>query len=66
MLFHVLVAIAEFERDLALSECLTVLPLQGTRRGGKLPPQGLSISPDKLAVAPAVVRAWRHAREADR
>ncbi len=49
MLFHVLAAIAD--RDLAAERTRDGLAAARTRHGGKLPPRGPSISPDKLAVA---------------
>lgn len=51
MLFHVLAAIAEFERDLAAERTRDGLAEARRRHGGKLPTRGPSISPDKLAVA---------------
>jgi DNA invertase Pin-like site-specific DNA recombinase len=51
MLFHVLAAISEFERDLANERTRDGLAAAKVRHGGKLPPRGPSISPDKLAVA---------------
>jgi DNA invertase Pin-like site-specific DNA recombinase len=49
--FHVIGAIAEFERDLIRERTRDGLAAALARRGGRLPVQGASISPDKLAVA---------------
>ncbi len=49
MLFHVLAAIAE--HDLIAERTRDGLAAARARHGGKLPPRGPSISPDKLAVA---------------
>ncbi|HEX2319879.1 MAG TPA: recombinase family protein [Streptosporangiaceae bacterium] len=51
MLFHVLAAIAEFEHDLIAERTRDGLAAARARRGGKLPPRGPSISPDKLTAA---------------
>ncbi len=51
MLFHVLAAIAEFEHDLIAERTRDGLAAARARHGGKLPPRGPSISPDKLAAA---------------
>jgi len=51
MLFHVLAAIAEFEHDLIAERTRDGLAAARARNGGKLPPRGPSISPDKLAAA---------------
>jgi DNA invertase Pin-like site-specific DNA recombinase len=51
MIFHVLAAIAEFERDLIAERTRDGLAAAKARYGGKLPPRGPSISPAKLAVA---------------
>ncbi len=51
MLFHVLAAIAEFEHDLIAERTRDGLSAARARHGGKLPPRGSSISPDKLAAA---------------
>ena len=51
MLFHVLAAIAEFERGLLIERTRDGLAAAKIRHGGKLPPRGPAISPDKLAVA---------------
>jgi DNA invertase Pin-like site-specific DNA recombinase len=51
MLFHVLAAIAEFEHDLIAERTRAGLTAARARHGGKLPPRGPSISPDRLAAA---------------
>jgi DNA invertase Pin-like site-specific DNA recombinase len=51
MLFHVLAAIAEFEHDLIAERTRDGLAAARARNGGRLPPRGPSISPDKLAAA---------------
>jgi DNA invertase Pin-like site-specific DNA recombinase len=51
MLFHVLAAIAEFEHDLIAERTRDGLAAARARHGGKLPPRGRSISPEKLAAA---------------
>jgi DNA invertase Pin-like site-specific DNA recombinase len=51
MLFHVLAAIAEFERDLIIERTRDGLAAARQRHGGQLPARGPSISPDKLEVA---------------
>lgn len=51
MLFHVLAAIAEFEHDLIAERTRDGLAAARARNGGKLPPRGPSISPDKVAAA---------------
>lgn len=51
MLFHMLAAIAEFERDLIAERTRDGLAAARARRGGALPPRGPSISADKLAAA---------------
>jgi DNA invertase Pin-like site-specific DNA recombinase len=51
VLFHVLAAIAEFERDLIAERTRDGLAAARARHGGKLPPRGPSIGPDKLAAA---------------
>ena len=51
MLFHVLAAIAEFEHDLIAERTRDGLAAARARNGGRLPPRGRSISPDKLAAA---------------
>jgi DNA invertase Pin-like site-specific DNA recombinase len=49
--FHIFGAVAEFERDLIAERTRDGLAAAKARHGGKLPPRGPSISPDKLAVA---------------
>jgi DNA invertase Pin-like site-specific DNA recombinase len=51
MLFHVLAAVAEFERDLIAERTRDGLAAARARHGGKLPPRGPSISPERLAIA---------------
>src|SRR5262249_11558486 len=51
MLFHVLAAIAEFEHDLIAERTRDGLAVARARHGGRLPPRGPSISPDKLTAA---------------
>jgi DNA invertase Pin-like site-specific DNA recombinase len=65
MLFHVLAAIAEFERDLIAERTRDGLAAARERHGGQLPVRGPSISPDKLAIpascSPRIPRCQRSA-----
>jgi DNA invertase Pin-like site-specific DNA recombinase len=51
LLFHVIGAIAEFERDLLRERVADGLAAARERHGGKLPVRGRSIDPGKLKVA---------------